>query len=149
MISGTLPAATNIVIAAGAYWLKDITFTDTSGAANAITIYDTNRIDGGSSPRGPNKPAYTGATEATGSVTTSYTDQLGNSQSFTNTVITRTEGVSVGASTNPAAKTFITLSVPANGIVTYTPEGAVGFTYGIMIRTTGTCTYAANAGTLP
>lgn len=149
MISGTLPATTNVVIASGAYWLKDITFTDTSGAANAITIYDTFRTDGGSSPRGPNQPAYTGATEVSGTVTTSYTDQLGNSQSFTNSVITRTESVSVSAVTNPAAKTFVALTVPANGTVTYTPDGAAGFTYGIMIRAAGTCAYAANAGQLP
>lgn len=149
IISGNLAANTNTVIASGAYWLRDITFADTSGAANTINIYDTFKTTGGASPVGPDKPAYTGATETTGSSTISYTDPLGNSQSYTQTAITRTESVAVSAVTSPGASRVATLVVPANGIVTYTPDGPLGVSYGIMVRASGACTYAATAGQLP
>lgn len=148
-VSGTLAATTNQVIAVGPHWLKDITFQDTSGAANLISIYDTRLTTGGSSPVGPDLPAYTGASVTADTETTSYNDQLGNAQSFTNNILRVDNAVAVSAVTSPAAKKYQTLLVPANGTVTFTPDEPAGFTNGIMIRPAGTCAYSANIGQLP
>ena len=147
-ISGSL-TATNQVIANGGYWVKDITIQDTSGAANTVQIFDTNLTSGGSSPVGPALPAYTGRTETVTTQTTNYTDQLGNAQSFTNDIIEVDNAVAVSAVASPAAKRWVQLLVPANGTVTYTPDEPAGFTYGIMIRASGTAAYTANVGQLP
>jgi hypothetical protein len=149
MLSGTL-TATNQVIAQGPYWLKDITLADTSGSANQISIYDTNRTDGGATPYGPAQGAHTGASVTATEVTNEWTDFLGNDHTEDNDILEVDNAVVVGAVANPSAKKLVTLLVPANGTVTYTPDpGPAGFTYGIMIRAAGTAAYAANVGQLP
>lgn len=147
-ISGVI-AAGNQVIAPGPYAVRDITIADTSGALNTISIYDTNRTDGGASPRGPNIGAYTGASETPQTLTVNYTDFNGNAQSYTDDILNRDNAVAVAAQTNPPAKMLITLVVQANAQMTWTPDNPVGFTNGIMIRATGVAAYAVNCQQLP
>lgn len=142
-------AAGNQVIAPGPYAVADLTFTDTSGALNTISVYDTGRVDGGATPYGPNIGSYTGASLTPGTLTVNYTDFNGNAQSYTDPILERDNDVTVAAQTNPAAKKLITLAVAANATVTYTPPNTVGFSNGIMIRATAAAAYTVTLAQLP
>ena len=123
--------------------INSIQIYDTSGAANLIILYDnesassTNRV----------YAAYTGVTQYTTNVVTSFTDFTGVAVLRTNTLLA-TVNTTVTAATNQARRIW-TATVPANSFTTLTPTTPLGTTFGLQIKAAGAGYYNIDKNPLP
>lgn len=142
VVSGTFSSGITVVSSTGVS-VANIQLTDTSGAANTVVVYDndsatsTNRV----------YAAYTGVTQYTTNIVTTFTNFTGVVQSYTNTVLA-TVNTTVAASTNQARRVF-TFRLPANGTVTFTPTYPAGTTFGLQLSATGAGGYNIDRQPLP
>lgn len=123
--------------------IQSIQVYDTSGTNNLIILYDndsassTNRV----------YAAYTGVTQYTTNVVTTFTNFTGVVQTTTNTLLA-TVNVTVAAATNQARRVW-TATVPANSFTTLTPTTPIGTTYGLQIKANGAGYYNLTSAALP
>lgn len=122
-----------------------VQLSDTSGAANTITLYDndsasiTNRII----------PAVTNARLTyTTNIVTSFTNRAGVVQTATNSVLFTTTQT-IAATTNEARRLY-RITLPANGSAVFEPEGlGLGTSFGLNVLSTGAGTYNIRFNSLP
>jgi len=122
--------------------IKSLQLTDTSAAANLVTIYDnstasTNRVTA----------AYTAVLAYSTNVVESFTNMAGVVQSSTNTVW-HTENATVAAATNEARIVY-RVTVPASGTLLWTPSNAQNTTFGVTIKAAGAADYVLQYVALP
>lgn len=134
-ISGT--TSTNaLVLDSNAGQLAMITLSDISGSANQVILFDSS-----TTATNITLPAYTGRQYYTTNQVRTWTNSLGVSQSTTNTVLFSAP-LSVASATVGANRLY-SVNIPANGSVVLEPPGNLGYTYGLLLRTTGNVTYNA------
>jgi hypothetical protein len=142
VVSGTFTSAISVLSSTGVS-IRNFQVADTSGSANTVILYDndsassTNRI----------YLAYTGVVQYTTNVVMSFTNFTGVAQSYTNTVL-KTDNITVAQATNQARRVF-TFTLPANGIVTFTPTSPQGTTFGLQLKAVGNGVYNADIQPLP
>ncbi len=133
-ISGTLSAASNNVVVTVPCTILSFTICDTSGTNNALVIYDTTSLTSTNTVRA----AYTSVVQYPTNRITLYTNALGVSTTYTNTVMYRAN-VSTAATTNEANRVYTTLITASDCVTPPETVFPLGASRGLAIR-------PANAG---
>lgn len=125
IVSSPSGASTNNLLASGAA-ITQVSIANSSGGAVSIRLLDAPSTD-----LTYTIGAYTNVTRSVVSVTNSYTDRFGNSQSSVGNMVRTTESVTA-ASTNDY-RSLIILTVPNGETFTYTPTTPVVALQGILL----------------
>lgn len=143
-VSGSLSAGVSR-ISATPIQFNYIQLTDSSGAANTITLYDNSSA----SITNVVIPAVTGARLTyTTNIVTTFTNRAGVVQTSTNSVLFTTTQTIAGT-TNEARRLY-RVTLPANGSVVFEPEGlGLGTSYGLNVLSTGAGSYTLRSNPLP
>lgn len=115
------------LVRSGAAAVNELQITDTSGAANTITLLDNSS----STSTNTVKPTYLTYSYAKATNTTTFTNIAGVVQ--TNNFIYTSRSVTTNAAATNVANILYRVVVPANGTVSIIPNNAFTFGLGIQV----------------
>jgi hypothetical protein len=137
IVSGTFAAGITVLNTNGVS-IRNFQVIDTSAAANTVILYDNDST----TSTNRSYAAYTAVLQYTTNVVMSFTNFTGVVQSYTNTVLA-TVSTNIPATTTQARRVF-TLTLPASGTITLTPNSPQGTTFGLQLKAVGAGVYNAD-----